>query len=407
MFLLCIAVNLLLFPFIKTRNSSNSFTFRGALKYYTPSLRFYRYTFIYVSFFLGIISFSILNGIFAFGLYTIMLAIFFTIYRRKILEEQTLFSQIAPQFRKYFKYIKDPKTFSDSIVYFTIVILSFATIAIALVIVVAIFKEFFVFLQSVKLTDFLFGTYWWPSEYELLSGKAFGILPLFAGTIMTSLIAVTFATPIAIMVAIYTAEYASSKFCGKVKFTLEILANIPTVVYGFFAAFILSRWLYTASNALNYQSFSAESALVSGIVIGVMVMPYMITLIDDAFRAVPSEIRQTAVSLGALKHEIVLNILLSIITPSIVSVVIIAMSRAIGETMIVVMAAGLMANMTISPLESITTATVQIVTILTGDVEFNSPKTLAAFAIASVLFCATLILNTISIWVSRKFEVRL
>ena len=224
---------------------------------------------------------------------------------------------------------------------------------------------------------------------------------------MTSLIAITFATPVAIMVAIYTAEYASSKFCGKVKFTLEILANIPTVVYGFFAAFRLSRWLYTASNAINYHSFSAESALVSGLVIGVMVMPYMITLIDDAFRAVPSEIRQTAVSLGALKHEIVLNILLSIITPSIVSVVIIAMSRAIGETMIVVMAAGLMANMTISPLESITTATVQIVTILTGDVEFNSPKTLAAFAIASVLFCATLVLNTISIWISRKFEVRL
>src|SRR5574343_516007 len=137
MILLCIAVNLLLFPFIKTRNSSNSFTFRGALKYYTPSLRFYRYTFVYVSFFLGIVSFAILNGIFAFGLYIALLSTFFVFYRRKILEEKTLFSQIAPQFRKYFKYIKDPRTFSDSIVYFTILILSFATIAIALVIVFA------------------------------------------------------------------------------------------------------------------------------------------------------------------------------------------------------------------------------------------------------------------------------
>ncbi len=407
MILLCIVVTLLLFPFIKTTNSINSFTFRGALKYYTPSLRFYRYTFAYVSFFLGIVSFAILDGFWAFALYTSLISIFFTVYRRKILEEKTLFSQISPQFRKYFKYIKDPRTFSDSVVYFTILTLSFATILIALIIVFAIFKEFFVFLQSVKITDFLFGTYWWPSEYELFGGKVFGVLPLFTGTIMTSLIAITFATPVAIMVAIYTAEYASAKFCGKVKFTLEILANIPTVVYGFFAAFILSRWLYAASNTLHYQSFSAESALISGLVIGVMVMPYMITLIDDAFRAIPAEIRQTAVSLGALKHEIVINVLLSIITPSIVSVVIIAMSRAIGETMIVVMAAGLMANMTISPLESITTATVQIVTILTGDVEFNSPKTLAAFAIASILFCATLVLNTISIWISRKFEVKL
>ncbi len=407
MILLCIAVNLLFYPFIKIRETDYSFTFRGALKYYTPSLRFYRYTFYYISFFLAIFFFAIFNGWIAFSLYLLAISSFFFFYKRKISEDKTLFSQITPKFRKYVKYIKDPRTFSDSVVYFTILSLSMATLVVAAVIAFAMFREFFVFLQSVKLTDFLFGTYWWPSEYELFGGKAFGILPLFVGTVMTSLIAILFATPISIMVAIYTAEYASPKFCGKIKFALEILANIPTVVYGFFAAFILSRWMYDFSNALHYHSFSAESALVSGLVIGVMIMPYMITLIDDAFRAIPSEIRQTAVSLGALKHEIVLNVLLSIITPSIVSVVIIAMSRAIGETMIVVMAAGLMANMTFSPLESITTATVQIVTILTGDVEFNSPKTLAAFAIASVLFCITLVLNSISIWISKKFEVRL
>ena len=407
MFLLCVAVNLLLLKFIKTRQINKDFTFRGTLKYYTPSIRFYRYTFLYISFFLSIIVFSNINGIIAFATYTSLLIIFFFFYRKQIYQEKTLFSQITPRFRKYFKYIKDPRTFSDSVVYFTILLLSFATILLAILFATIMFKEFFVFLKSVDLKDFLLGTYWWPSEYDLFGGKVFGIVPLFIGTIMTSIIAILFATPVSIMVAIYTAEYASTKFCGKIKFALEILANIPTVVYGFFAAFILSRWLYNMSNILHYDSFSAESALVSGLVIGVMVMPYMITLIDDAFRAIPQEIRQTAVSLGALKHEIVLNVLMSIITPSIVSVVIIAMSRAIGETMIVVMAAGLMANMTISPLDSITTATVQIVTILTGDAEFNSPKTLAAFAIASVLFCATLILNSISIWISKRFEVRL
>lgn len=407
MILLAIALNCVLYFFIKTPVNSFAFTFRGSLKYYTPSRRFYIYTFYYISFALLCIVNTFLKGKPAFALYAALLLIFFFLYRTELGKRKTLFSKIPPKYRKYFKYIKNPKTFADSVVLLTMLILAFASITLTLTIAGSIFKEFVQFLHFVNIKDFILGTYWWPNEYEIIGSKAFGVIPLFVGTIMTACIAVLFATPISIMVAIYTAEYAPASLRNKVKFMLEILANIPTVVYGFFAAFILSKWLYNFSSAVGYKSFSAESALVSGVVVGIMVMPYMITLIDDAFRSIPAEIRTSAVSLGALKHEIVLRVLLPIATPSIVSVIIISLSRAIGETMIVVMAAGLMANMTFSPLEPITTATVQIVTILTGDVEFNNPKTLAAFGIASVLFCGTLILNSISIWISKHFEVKL
>ena len=407
MILPAVILNFFLYFALKVPFNNFSFTFRGSLKLYTPSKRFYVYTFYYCSFLLFCIVNLFLNGIAAFVIYSILLLAFLAFYRFEINRKNTLFSKINPQYRKYFKYIKNPRTFSDSVILFIIVILSFATIILTGIIVFAIFKEFFKFLHFVPLKDFLTGTYWWPNEYEVIQGKAFGVIPLFVGTVITAFIAVLFATPVSIMVAIYTAEYAPPFLRGKVKFLLEILANIPTVVYGFFAAFILSKWLYNVADFVGYKSFSAESGLVSGVVVGIMVMPYMITLIDDSFQAIPSEIRTTAISLGALKHEIVLRVILSIATPSIVSVVIIALSRAVGETMIVVMAAGLMANMTFSPLEPITTATVQIVTILTGDIEFDSPKTLAAFGIASVLFCITLALNAVSIWVSKRFEVKL
>lgn len=407
MILLALILNLALYFGLKIPISDLSFTFRGSLKYYIPSKRFYIYTFYYISFLLFCVTSLALRGIYSFALYSFLLLAFFLFYRFQINNKNTLFSRIKPQYRKYFKYIKNPRTFSDSVALLVILLFAFFTIAVTGVIVFAIFKEFFKFLQFVNFWDFITGTYWWPNEYDLIGGNAFGVVPLFVGTFITAFVAVLFATPISIMVAIYTAEYAPAFLRGKVKFVLEILANIPTVVYGFFAAFILSRWLYNIADFIGYKSFSAESALVSGVVVGIMVMPYMITLIDDAFQAIPSEIRMTAISLGALKHEIVLRVILSIAVPSIVSVVIIALSRAIGETMIVVMAAGLMANMTFSPLEPITTATVQIVTILTGDVEFDSPKTLAAFGIASVLFCVTLLLNSISIWVSKRFEIKL
>lgn len=407
MLLLCVLANVCFFPFLKINTPKFDYTFRGALKYYTPSKRFYIYTFYYISFFVFCIVFSFFKNWFGLAVYLLLLSLTFLFYKKNINTEKTFFSQIKPKFRKYFKLMKDPRTFSDSVITGVILLFTLITIIITFVIVISIFKEFFKFLQFVNIWDFIFGKYWWPNEYEVIGGGAFGILPLFVGTIMTSAIAILFATPISIMVAIYTAEYAGQKIRGKIKFMFEILANIPTVVYGFFAAFILSKWFFKLSVYINYTSFSAESALISGIVIGIMIMPYMITLIDDAFRSVPDEIRHTAISLGAIQNEIITKVLFSIVTPSIVSVIIIAISRAIGETMIVVMAAGLMANMTLSPLESITTATVQIVTLLTGDIEFNSPKTLAAFGIASVLFCITLFLNTVSIWISKKFEVKL
>ena len=228
-------------------------------------------------------------------------------------------------------------------------------------------------------------------------------MPLFVGTLLISLIAMIVAVPFGLMSAIYLAEYASRRVRNVVKPLLEILAGIPTVVYGFFAALTVAPALRRLGGELGL-SVSSESALAAGAVMGVMIIPFVSSLSDDVITAVPQSMRDGSYGLGATRSETVRKVVIPAALPGIVGGVLLAVSRAIGETMIVVMAAGLAANMTANPLEAVTTVTVQIVTLLTGDQEFDSAKTLAAFALGLMLFVVTLCLNVIALHVVRRYR---
>jgi phosphate transport system permease protein len=231
----------------------------------------------------------------------------------------------------------------------------------------------------------------------------FGAIPLFAGTFLITLIAMCVAVPIGLMSAIYMAEYASKHFRSIAKPVLEILAGIPTVVYGFFAALTVAPFFRDMGTSLGL-SVSSESALAAGVVMGIMIIPFVSSLSDDVINAVPQAMRDGSYGLGATHSETIRQVIIPAALPGIVGGVLLAVSRAIGETMIVVMAAGLSANLTANPLEAVTTVTVQIVTLLVGDQEFDSAKTLAAFALALVLFVITLALNMIALHIVRKYR---
>jgi phosphate transport system permease protein len=228
-------------------------------------------------------------------------------------------------------------------------------------------------------------------------------VPLFAGTLLITLIAMMVAVPVGLMTAIYLAEYSSNRIRTLAKPLLEILAGIPTVVYGFFAALTVAPALRRAGEAIGIQ-VASESALAAGLVMGIMIIPLVSSLSDDAIKAVPRAMRDGALALGSTRSEAVRNVILPAALPGIVGGVLLAVSRAIGETMIVVMAAGLAANLTANPFQAVTTVTVQIVTLLVGDQEFDSAKTLAAFALGLVLFVVTLGLNVIGLQVVRKYR---
>ena len=252
------------------------------------------------------------------------------------------------------------------------------------------------FFSFVPVQEFLFGTRWSPQMAiradQVGSSGAFGAVPLFAGTLLISAVAMIVAVPIGLFSAIYLAEYAPQRIRGIVKPLLEVLAGVPTVVYGFFAVVTVGPALRSWGEALGL-SVAGESALAAGLVMGIMIIPFVSSLADDMITAVPQSLRDGAYALGATRSETIKQVVLRAALPGIVGGVLLAMSRAIGETMIVVMAAGLAANLTANPLEAVTTVTVQIVTLLVGDQEFDSPKTLAAFALGLVLFLVTLILN--------------
>ncbi len=279
----------------------------------------------------------------------------------------------------------------------------FATIGIVL----SVLFEAIRFFQVIPLTDFLFGLKWSPQmairEDQVGSSGAFGAIPVFAGTLMISAIAMSVAVPIGLMSAIYMSEYANRKFRAVAKPLMEILAGIPTVVYGFFAALIVAPAIRDAGITLGLD-VSSESALAAGLVMGVMIIPFVSSLSDDVINAVPQALRDGSYGLGATQSETIRQVVLPAALPGIVGGVLLAISRAIGETMIVVMAAGLAANLTANPLKTVTTVTVQIVTLLVGDQEFDSPKTLAAFALGLVLFIVTLMLNVIALRVVRKYR---
>lgn len=232
---------------------------------------------------------------------------------------------------------------------------------------------------------------------------AFGAVPLFAGTMLISAIAMIIAVPAGLMAAIYLSEYASPKIRMVVKPALEVLAGVPTVVYGFFAALTVAPYLRETGSMFGL-SVSSESALAAGLVMGVMIIPFVSSLSDDVINAVPQSLRDGSLGLGATHSETIKQVIIPAALPGIVGGILLAVSRAIGETMIVVMAAGLAANLTANPMESVTTVTVQIVTLLVGDQEFNSPKTLSAFALGLMLFVITLILNSIALMVVKKYR---
>ncbi len=276
-------------------------------------------------------------------------------------------------------------------------------------IVSALLFESLRFFQDVSLSEFLLGATWSPQtairDDQFGSTGRFGILPLLSGTLLIALIAMAVAIPIGILSAVYTAEYASSRIRALTRPILEILAGIPTVVYGFFAVLMVAPWVREIGALLGLD-VAAESALAVGLVMGFMIVPLVSSLSDDAIRAVPSSIREGAEALGATRSEITLGIVLPAALPGIAGGVLLAVSRAIGETMIVVMAAGLAANLSFNPLESVTTVTVQIATLLVGDQEFDSARTLAAFALGLVLFVITMLLNVVGLGYVRRYRER-
>ena len=274
-------------------------------------------------------------------------------------------------------------------------------------IVLSVLFEAIRFFQEVPITEFLFGLNWSPQMAiradQIGSSGSFGAVPLFAGTMLITAIAMLVAVPVGLMTAIYLAEYSSTRIRAVAKPLLEVLAGIPTVVYGFFAALTVAPWIRRSGESLGLE-VASESALAAGLVIGIMIIPLVSSLADDAINAVPSSMRDGALGLGSTRAETMTKVILPAALPGIVGGILLAVSRAVGETMIVVMAAGLAANLTANPFEAVTTVTVQIVTLLVGDQEFDSAKTLAAFALGLMLFVVTLCLNVLGLHVVRKYR---
>jgi len=266
-------------------------------------------------------------------------------------------------------------------------------------IVLSVVYESLRFFAEVPFYQFLFGTEWAPTAEP----GAFGIIPLLGGTLLITLVAILVAGPLGLLSAVYLAEYANLKARRIIKPVLELLAGIPTVVLGFFAALTVAPFIRRAGEALGL-SVASESALAAGLVMGMMIVPLISSLSDDIINAVPQSLRDGSYALGATQSETIRKVVLPAALPGIVSAFILATSRAIGETMIVVMAAGLAANLTFNPLAAVTTVTVQIATLLVGDQEFDSAKTLAAFALGLILFVITLGLNVVALRVVRKYR---
>jgi phosphate transport system permease protein len=274
-------------------------------------------------------------------------------------------------------------------------------------IVFSVLFETIRFFGKVSPIDFLFGLQWSPQTAiradQVGSSGAFGIVPLVTGTLLITLIAIAVAGPLGLFAAIYMAEYASPRVRSFAKPLLEILAGVPTVVLGFFAALTVAPLIRGWGESIGI-GVASESALAAGLVMGMMIIPFVSSLSDDVINAVPQSMRDGSYGLGATRSETIKKVVLPAALPGIVSAFMLAISRAVGETMIVVMAAGLAANLTFNPLEAVTTFTVQIKTILVGDQEFDSAKTLSAFALGFVLFFFTLILNFIALQVVKRYR---
>ncbi len=271
------------------------------------------------------------------------------------------------------------------------------------------------FFSQYSMIDFFFGTHWSPlkafsssggqSEVNGVTQGSFGMLPVMLGTLLVAFIAMMVAVPIGLFAAIYMAEFASARTRNIIKPTLEVLAGVPTVVYGFFAALTVGPFIRDLGLFAGLD-ISAQSALAAGGVMGIMIIPFISSLSDDVITAVPRSLRDGALGLGSTRGEMITKVVLPAAFPGLIGAFLLAISRAIGETMIVVMAAGVSAQLTINPLDSVTTVTVQIVMLLTGDTEFDSLKTLSAFALGITLFVMTLLLNITALSISRRMGGR-
>ena len=266
-------------------------------------------------------------------------------------------------------------------------------------IVASVATESFRFFHEVPFWKFLFGTEWSPTAPV----PSFGFVPLIVGTLLITVIALAVAAPLGLLSAVFLAEYASSNARKLAKPLLELLAGVPTVVLGFFAALTVAPLVRSVGESLGL-TVSAESALAAGLVMGMMIVPLISSLSDDVINAVPQTLRDGSYAMGATKSETIRRVVLPAALPGIVSAFILAISRAVGETMIVVMAAGLAPNLTLNPFAAVTTVTVQISAMLVGDQEFDSAKTLSAFALGLTLFCLTLALNIYALHVVRKYK---
>jgi len=277
-------------------------------------------------------------------------------------------------------------------------------------IVLSMLGETIHFFSEVNPINFFFGTVWDPRFAAAGSGGSegqFGLIPLLAGTLYIALVSMLFAVPVGLMAAIYMGEYASRRVRSVVKPLLELLAGIPTIVYGIFAVVTLGPFFRDLSMALtggNFAFIQSQSVFTAGIVMGVMLIPVVSSLSDDVITAVPGAMRDGSLALGATRSETIRRVILPAALPGIVGALLLTASRAIGETMIVVLAAGVAARLTINPFEAMTTITVKIVNQLTGDLEFNSPQTLVAFALGLTLFVLTLGMNIYALYIVRKYR---
>ena len=307
------------------------------------------------------------------------------------------FLQLRPDFRA--------RTRVERIVMAILLAASLIAILTTVGIVASLLFESFRFFSMVSPIDFLTGTRWSPQAAATGDADAFGAIPLFWGTIFIgAIIAMIVAIPIGLMSAVYLTQYAAPGFRRWMKPLLEILAGVPTVVYGYFAALTVAPVIREFAVSIGISNASSESALAAGLVMGIMIIPFVSSMADDSIAAVPQSMRDGSLAMGATTSETIRKVLIPAALPGVVGGVLLAVSRAIGETMIVVMAAGLAANLTANPFASVTTVTVQIVQLLTGDQEFESAKTLAAFALGLVLFIVTLLLNIVALRVVKKYR---
>jgi len=295
----------------------------------------------------------------------------------------------------------------ELVVHILLVSSSLVAVGVTVGIVFSLAFEAFQFFKMVPWQDFLFGTEWSPQtairEDQVGAEGSFGVLPLVVGTLLISAIAMAIATPLGLASAIYLAEYATPRSRNIIKPVLEILAGIPTVVYGFFAALMIAPFIRMTGSSIGLE-VASESALAAGIAMGIMIVPLISSLSDDVINSVPQSLRDASYGLGATQAETIRNVILPAALPGISGSLLLATSTAIGETMIVVMAAGMAANLSLNPLAAVTTVTVQIVSLLTGDQEFDSAKTLSAFALGILLFCVTLVLNIIAQKIVKHFR---